>query len=460
MAKTKSLSGRITWITGIVSTAVILFTSATFSMAYYLLVQHDTRTLLVKEALEIIQEQITYSQNNLSYRQNPPGETLSVKLQNFNLSAAILNTDLKPVGVFGIYNNFQLPPETNLKYALSSNKINLTTHVISGNLTYETLVSPINIDGITRGILVLSRPYEFINHLLQLNLIVLAFSVPLSLLFGWVLSVTTIKSTFTPLNKLVEYLNQIQFNSQIHKLEFKDDPGLEISSLTHAFNDMVSRVGDGLEKQKNFIAHASHELKTPLTQAISSLELAESTANPKYITRVKEDLLSLNNILDSLLAMSKISSTRTHISSSQSLNIREIITEISTLYQRSISQKNLKLKIDIPHSATTFFPKEHFRIIVSNLLSNAIKYNISGGSIDITWKENVLKVSDTGIGMNAEEKTHMFDRFYRGRNKSATVKGTGLGLALVKLITDQHRLNISVFSAPHRGTTVNIRFQS
>jgi signal transduction histidine kinase len=458
MAKTRSLSRQISWVTGIVSTTVIIFSSLTFSLAYYLLVQHDSRSLLVKEGNEVIRGYITYANGKLSLPPTTAGETLPVKLQNFNLSAIIYDANLLPVSTYGIYQSIPYASQNNLRLALTSNKLILTTHVVSDNLTYETLVEPIYFDNHTRGVLVLSRPYEFIAELLQLNLIVLAFSLPISLLLGWVLSVTTIKRAFTPLNKLVDYLRQIQFDSRITKLEFKDDPGVEIASLTTAFNDMVSRVGDSLDKQKNFVAHASHELKTPLTQAISSLDLAQTTSDPKYISQVKEDLMSLNQILDSLLVMSKITSSSAPAAPATEINIAPLISEILTQYASAINQKKLELTVNIPHAAKIQFPPEHFRILVSNLISNAIKFNIRGGQIHLTWSDSALTVTDTGIGMNPEEQTHMFDRFYRGRNKLTSTKGTGLGLALVKLIADQHHLTIVVTTSPHHGTSVLVRF--
>lgn len=466
MAKSKSLSRSISQITGAVSTAAILFTGLTFSMAYYFLVQHDTRSLLVKEATEILQEQITYT-NNISYRQNPPGETLAMKLQNFNLSAVILDTKLQPIASFGVYqglsqgkNYSDYASITALNSALTSGKTDLNTHFVPGNQTYETFVAPITFNNKTVGVLVLSRPYEFVNHLFQLNLIVLAFSIPLSLIFGWIISATTIKSSFAPLRRLIAYLQGVEFNSRLSKLEFSENPGEEIVALTNAFNEMVARVGDSLDKQKDFIAHASHELKTPLTQAISSLDLAQETSDPKYITQVREDLLTLNHILDGLLDMSKVSSPIAPVIPAEKIIIINMINDAVRLYTKSATQKHLTLKINVSKIDTLFFPPEHFRILISNLISNAIKYNIQNGSITISWSDNTLKVTDTGIGMNSEEKAHMFDRFYRGRAKTSTVRGTGLGLALVKLIADQHHLQIEVVSSPHHGTSISILFPS
>ncbi len=468
MTKPRSLSRQIALTTAGISTAVILFTSLTFSMAYYFLVQHDTQTLLASEASEILQNEIAYTNGQITYHKSPPGETLATKLQTFNLSAVILDPRLQPVATFGIFqglsegkNYADYASAKAISDALTSDKTDLATHTVPGNLTYETLISPIASGSRTVGVLILSLPYEYVNHLLAVNLIVLAFALPLSLLFGWVLSVTSIRSAFAPLNQLVEYIKGVQFSTQISGLEFKRPPSREISALTEAFNDMISRVGSSLEKQKDFIAHASHELKTPLTQAVSSLDLAATTDHlaeaQAHVSRVKDDLLSLNHILDSLLTMSKIGSTLAPSPPVRFL-VRPAVTQILTPYKSFLLEKKLHLAVNIPGSAELTFSPEHFRILVGNLVNNAIKYNVPGGKLTLAWSGHTLTVSDSGIGMTPDEKVHMFDRFYRGRHQTAATKGTGLGLALVKLIADQNHLTLAVTSAPHRGTRVDVAF--
>jgi signal transduction histidine kinase len=96
--------------------------------------------------------------------------------------------------------------------------------------------------------------------------------------------------------------------------------------------------------------------------------------------------------------------------------------------------------------------------VLTNLVSNAIKFRKpEGGTVTVTLKKNALSVTDTGIGMTPEELSHIFDRFYRAEN-SRTSSGFGLGLALVKRITDVHGWSLDVQSVKDVGTTFTIRF--
>jgi two-component system sensor histidine kinase BaeS len=100
--------------------------------------------------------------------------------------------------------------------------------------------------------------------------------------------------------------------------------------------------------------------------------------------------------------------------------------------------------------------------LLTNLLGNAVKFTPPGGTVTLTLERSgddaVLRVSDTGIGIDAAELPHVFDRFYRGtRAAEARATGSGLGLSIVKSIVDMHRGVITVDSAPDRGTTVEVR---
>jgi two-component system phosphate regulon sensor histidine kinase PhoR len=97
--------------------------------------------------------------------------------------------------------------------------------------------------------------------------------------------------------------------------------------------------------------------------------------------------------------------------------------------------------------------------IIYNLCDNAIKYNVPGGSVTIHAEKNRLVVSDTGIGIPAEHKDRIFERFYRvDKSHSKASGGTGLGLSIVKHAAAYHNAEISLESTPDKGTTVTVQF--
>jgi signal transduction histidine kinase len=103
-------------------------------------------------------------------------------------------------------------------------------------------------------------------------------------------------------------------------------------------------------------------------------------------------------------------------------------------------------------------------VVIANLLTNALYYNQPGGRVTVaTYRENgsaVLKVSDTGIGIVAEDIPHIFDRFYRADKARSRSQGAGLGLAICKTIIEAEHGEISVFSAPREEAAFTVRFPS
>ena len=97
--------------------------------------------------------------------------------------------------------------------------------------------------------------------------------------------------------------------------------------------------------------------------------------------------------------------------------------------------------------------------IIYNLCDNAIKYNVPGGSVEIHVENKKLTVRDTGIGIPAEHKDRIFERFYRvDKSQSKASGGTGLGLSIVKHAVQYHKANIELDSTPGKGTTISILF--
>lgn len=193
-----------------------------------------------------------------------------------------------------------------------------------------------------------------------------------------------------------------------------------------------------------FLVNASHELKTPLARAISSLELLP--ANP-LVLQIKKDLFEINSLFEKLLLLK--TSRKNFVSPEiYRLESKELIEKL---------RQRFKFTALAPQNFNLSLPKEYLLIILTNFLSNATKYGV-GKEIFLTIKTFIdkveISVKDQGEGLGKNEQEKMFNRFYRG--KKAFGPGFGIGLSVVKQICDLYHLEIKVFSVKGEGTTVTL----
>ncbi len=226
-----------------------------------------------------------------------------------------------------------------------------------------------------------------------------------------------------------------------------------------------------LDQMKDeFISIASHELRTPVTgiRGYSSMIIDGSLGevNSRILDVVKmmnKAAGRLHTLVEDLLDVSRIEQGRMKIESSPSdvaLIIKDIVSELKI----QANEKRLYLKF-LAHTETLpllNIDKDRFKQILINLVGNAIKYTQIGG-IEILSEQKekslLIKIKDTGIGMNAEERSKLFEKFYRVKNKDTKeVTGTGLGLWITKKITEAMGGKISVDSIRGVGTQIAIEF--
>ncbi|CAM3914963.1 HAMP domain-containing sensor histidine kinase [Cohnella lubricantis] len=225
----------------------------------------------------------------------------------------------------------------------------------------------------------------------------------------------------------------------------------------------IAPVKEAFDKQKQFIADASHELKTPLavinTNADVLLANGEDTIREqaKWLHRIKsetERMKTLTNELLYLTEMEDARSRRMHIPFDWSEAVESVILTMEAV----IFEKNLALEYDIEPGLTVTGSSEQMKQVTMILLDNAIKYANSQGSIQLTLKKHqghiLLSVSNTGPGIPPEHLGKIFDRFYRADpSRSRQNGGYGLGLAIAKSIVQQHRGKIYARSVPNEKTT-------
>ncbi|MFZ0091223.1 MAG: ATP-binding protein, partial [Solirubrobacteraceae bacterium] len=222
-----------------------------------------------------------------------------------------------------------------------------------------------------------------------------------------------------------------------------------------------------LERAKSeFLATASHELRSPLTSIKGFVELLErspasmSQRQREFVDIIKRSTDRLVELVNDLLDVARIEADGVEITP-RPTDIGEVVRELTELMGPRIDAKQQHLGVYIaPTLPLAVADPDRIRQVIGNLLTNAHLYTPEGGRIhvgveaDRAWVRIV--VADSGIGMTSEETQRAFDRFYRARSGSTAGPGTGLGLSIVKSLVDLHHGQIEVDSEPGRGTTFHI----
>lgn len=217
--------------------------------------------------------------------------------------------------------------------------------------------------------------------------------------------------------------------------------------------------------KKDFIANASHELKTPLAAMKISLETLEETCkeNPKalkYISKAQERVNYMEQLIEDLITLSLLESTNLTLKLTR-VKVLPLIKEILNNVSELLLRKRIQLSIKIPENAEVCADEKLLHAILKNLIDNAIKYNRDGGRIELSFRhlknEDEIKVCDTGYGIPKSHLPFIFERFYRvERSRSRKSGGTGLGLSIVKLATEKLGGKVEVESQEGKGTCFSI----
>ncbi len=264
-----------------------------------------------------------------------------------------------------------------------------------------------------------------------------------------------------PLRTFSSQAEKVQIGN-LGQIKFNEDVIPEFQVLSSAFNDMLERLNNGFDAQKQFIGNAAHELRTPLAlmQAQVELFIAEhpdvKPEDASFLTLLEEMTERLTQMTKTLLEMSNLG----HIERKDRIELGEMIEEIFTDLMSQAEKKGITLEHEgngeMLGSDTLIYR------MLFNLTENAIKYNKVGGIVKVCVEESadeiLLKVKDTGLGIPKEAQKNIFQPFYRvDRSRSRQYGGAGLGLSLVWEIVSLHGGSVWVEESSFLGTTMAVR---
>lgn len=217
------------------------------------------------------------------------------------------------------------------------------------------------------------------------------------------------------------------------------------------------------EKQRQFVSDASHEMRTPLSIFLGSVELLQreekkhlSEMGQEVLDDLKSETMHMSKLLESLLFLSRSDYNRKPITK-ESINLSSLLQSICSRFQ-TIVPPEIMLNSSIQEEVILEADSTRLQQLIYILLDNALNYTNKGEikvSLTSSLKNVFIEISDSGQGMEEKDIPHIFDRFYRA-DKSRDRSGTGLGLSIAKTIIEEHKGSIKVKSKLGEGTTFYI----
>lgn len=292
------------------------------------------------------------------------------------------------------------------------------------------------------------------------------------IMFAWLLLVMIVLSVIfvfistkyvvKPLTELKEATQKLSEGDFSVKLEINRED--EIGDLAKSFTHMSQQL-EKLDEMKNeFIGNISHDIQSPLSniKGYSNLLASSSLTNKEkvnYIAIINNEINRLSDLTKQLLLLASLD-RQDNLLQKSSFLLSEQIKEVIYHYQWAIEEKDLMISYTLPETYINGNPSLLYSVW-ENLLTNAIKYNKTYGSIDVSIKEEekhiAVRFEDTGIGMSESSQARIFERFFREDvSRTATVKGSGLGLSIVQSIVTLHGGEVAVESEKDKGSTITI----
>jgi two-component system, OmpR family, sensor histidine kinase ArlS len=238
----------------------------------------------------------------------------------------------------------------------------------------------------------------------------------------------------------------------------------DFANLDRLLTELMHRVNDDFNREREFTSNASHELLTPISIMQSKLEnllLQEKLEAPveEKLIGMMSSLQRLKKIVQSLLLIARIENDQ--YDKKETVKPREMVAEIVEDLKLAIEDKNIRCDIDLTEAA--LLPEVNanlLRQLLFNIIHNAIRYNRTNGSLKIYDRHDdtgdyMLYISDSGPGMPAPDIQMLFQRF---KKKSVSSEGYGLGLSIAKAIADYHHCTIDIQSQEGVGSTASLRF--
>lgn len=335
------------------------------------------------------------------------------------------------------------------------------------NKSIRQIQVPIFQNDVKKGYLLVAMSLEDAKMVLHNLFQILIFSYPLILLVLFVIARLIAGRSIKPINSIIKTSNIITKDNLKSRIPLPQNRD-ELYTLSQTINNLLDRIENTIEREKQFTSDASHELRTPLTVIKGTLEvlIRKPRNQEEYQEKINfcvSEVNRLNHLVDQLLLLARFENQNKSLKI-EKVCLNAIILDTISRYSSSIQAKKIQIITD--------FTKEYYvendayllSIIINNLVSNALKYSNENANLNIVLTDENKNIEcliiDSGIGIPAEDLQKIFNQFYRSKAIELTgIKGSGLGLSIVKRLCALLHIDIKITSKENIGTTVFLSFQ-
>jgi signal transduction histidine kinase len=270
----------------------------------------------------------------------------------------------------------------------------------------------------------------------------------------------------SPMIKVMSDVRFIRSTSLDKRLDTKGGRD-EINELAVTFNNLLEHLQQSFEAQSSFVAHASHELKTPVTSIIGDVEvtLSQPREAPEYRQTLEGVLGEAEKLSDLINNLFELAQTNTGFAEFRELRLDELLWQLKDEWATRIPESRIDVQYHLPEDTRKYTIQANTYLLflaIGNILRNAIKFSDNKVVFCGLYLKNdhpVITIRDTGIGISPEDLRNIFQPFFRGANTFGYA-GYGVGLSLADKILRLHNVKVTVHSELNNGTEFLLYFSN
>jgi heavy metal sensor kinase len=328
-----------------------------------------------------------------------------------------------------------------------------------GGSSVLMLVRPLIADEQVVGVLQVAQPLREINRTLRLLSISVAGLSIIALLAALRGGAWLAQRALLPVAQVAQTAQQIVRAEDLGQRVPAAAGSDELGQLTATVNEMLERLETLFTAQRRFVADVSHELRTPLTAMLGNLELIRrgAASDLQAFAAMERELNRLRRLVSDLLLLAQAESgvQLRHEPVALDELVLEVVRDLAPLAQGVALLPDVTEQVEAPGD------RDRIKQALMNMVVNALQHTPVGGKVRVALARcdgcARVSISDTGIGIDAEDLPHVFERFFRAdKARTRTSGGAGLGLAIVKWVAEAHGGRVEVHSVPDQGSTFTL----